>query len=90
MFKSITAMYTVEIHPYAEKQFHKLPRNAQEALEVAILKLEKDPRPAGCKKLKNREGYRIRIGDYRVIYEVYDRRLLVRVIKIGHRRDIYD
>lgn len=88
-------MYTVEIHPHAEKQFYKLPlyklpQNVQETLEVAILKLENDPRPAGCKKMKEREGYRIRVGDYRIIYEVFDRRRLVRVTKIGHRRDIYD
>ncbi|WP_199563232.1 type II toxin-antitoxin system RelE family toxin [Runella aurantiaca] len=49
-----------------------------------------DPRPFGYKKLKGREAYRIRTGDYRVIYEIFDKKLIVQVIEIGHRREIYD
>jgi mRNA interferase RelE/StbE len=54
------------------------------------MELELDPRPLGCKKLKGRDAYRIRIGDYRVIYEINDGRLIVTVVTIGHRREVYE
>lgn len=53
------------------------------------MELGSDPRPKGCKKLKGREAYRIRVADYRIIYEIYDSVLLVDVIDLGHRKDIY-
>lgn len=56
----------------------------------SISELAADARPPGCKKLTGRQGYRIRIGDYRVIYNIEDRILTVFVIDIGHRKDIYD
>lgn len=56
----------------------------------AIFALANEPRPNGYKKLKGREAYRIRIGDYRVIYEIHDGVLTIEVIDLGHRRDIYD
>jgi mRNA interferase RelE/StbE len=56
----------------------------------AISSLQSNPRPAGCKKLAgNADYYRIRVGDYRVLYEIRDRVLLVLVIKVGHRREVY-
>ncbi len=58
-------------------------------IESALLDLQKNPRPAGAKKLKGRDGWRIRIGDYRVIYEIHDRILQIIVIQIGHRREVY-
>ena len=60
------------------------------ALKSAIYRLAENPRLAGCKKLKGREGYRIRVGDYRVIYDIYDSRLVVEVIALGHRKNIYE
>jgi mRNA interferase RelE/StbE len=57
---------------------------------LAIGSLEENPKPQGVRKLKNRAGYRIRIGDYRVIYEINDSILLVDVINLGHRKEIYD
>jgi mRNA interferase RelE/StbE len=51
--------------------------------------LESDPRPSDVKKLKNHDAWRIRVGDYRVIYEIRDRDLIVVVIKVGHRREVY-
>ena len=51
--------------------------------------LETDPRPADVKKLKGRDAWRIRVGDYRVIYEIYDRVLRILVITVGHRREVY-
>jgi mRNA interferase RelE/StbE len=82
--------YTVLILPSAQKQLHKLPNAIATRIEDKMLELEHDPRPPGCKKLKGRDAWRIRIGDYRVIYEIHDGRLVVTVITIGHRRDVYE
>lgn len=56
----------------------------------AIRDLANTPRPPGCKKLVGRDGWRIRVGDYRVIYEIDDSTRIVTVVHIGHRRDVYD
>ena len=82
--------YTVLILPSAQKQLNKLPNAIATRIEDKTLELEQDPRPPGCKKLKGRDAYRIRIGDYRVIYEINDGRLIVTVITIGHRREVYE
>lgn len=58
-------------------------------LKRAIYNLSDDPRPDGCKKLKGRNGYRIRVADYRIIYETYDDVLVVEVVDLGHRKDIH-
>ncbi|WP_428662629.1 type II toxin-antitoxin system RelE family toxin [Runella sp.] len=82
--------YEVEITQYAERQFRKIDRQHWNSLRQAIKLLGEEPRPFGYKKLKGREAYRIRMGDYRVIYEIFDKKLVVQVIEIGHRREIYD
>jgi mRNA interferase RelE/StbE len=82
--------YTVLILPSAQKQLSKLPNATASRIEDKLLELEQDPRPPGCKKLKGRDAWRIRIGDYRVIYEINDGRLIVTVIAIGHRREVYE
>lgn len=56
----------------------------------AIENLAENPRPKGYKKLKGRTGYRIRVGNYRIIYEIFDDILLIDVIDLGHRKDIYE
>ena len=56
---------------------------------AVILSLETDPRPSGCKKLRGTEQYRIRCGDYRILYTLDDRRLIVEIVAIGHRREVY-
>ena len=73
----------------ARKELSRLPTQMQTRIARAILALESDPFPHGCKKLKNRDGYRIRIGDYRVLYfaDGKVRRIVVGVI--GHRREVY-
>ena len=82
--------YTVIIADRVKKQIRKLPRldgfNILEKIEA----LSDNPRPSGCKKLQDIEGWRIRVGDYRVIYDIHDKRVEVTVIKIGHRKDIYN
>jgi mRNA interferase RelE/StbE len=56
----------------------------------AISKLANNPRPVGCKKLRGWDAYRIRIGDYRVIYEIHDDVLIVLVVRVAHRREAYN
>jgi len=58
-------------------------------LLAKLSELEANPRPSGCKKLKNRDAWRIRVGDYRVIYEIHDKILRVIVVTVGHRREVY-
>jgi mRNA interferase RelE/StbE len=82
--------YIVLILPSAQKQLSKLPNAIAIRIEDKLLELEGDPRPPGCKKIRGRDAWRIRIGDYRAIYEINDCRLIVTVITIGHRRDIYE
>lgn len=82
--------YTVLILPSAQKQLSKLPNAIASRIEDKLLELEHDPRPPGCKKLKGRDAWRIRIGDYRAIYEIHDGKLTVTVITIGHRREVYE
>jgi mRNA interferase RelE/StbE len=88
--KSKKPEYTVLILPSAQKQLSKLPNAIATRIEDKMMELELDPRPLGCKKLKGRDAYRIRIGDYRVIYEINDGKLFVTVITIGHRREVYE
>ena len=59
-------------------------------IKKAIYNLADNPRPSGYKKLKGRDGYRIRVADYRIIYDIYDDILLVDIINLGHRKDIYE
>ena len=83
------AKYTAILSKKAQKQLDKLPDNIAEPILNAILDLEENPRPVGNKKLKGRDGYRVRIGNYRVIYDIFDNQLIVDVIALGHRKDIY-
>ncbi len=73
-----------------EKQLDRLPDNIASRVLDRIAALEKEPRPRGCVELKGKENeYRIRIGDYRVRYEVRDRESLVLILYCKHRKDIY-
>ena len=67
----------------------RLPRRDFERVRDAVRALGADPRPPGCKKLSGRAGWRIRVGRYRVIYEVEDTVRIVTVLDVGHRRDVY-
>ena len=81
--------YEISILRRAQKELAKLPQSDYQRIRNAISNLANNPRPSGCKKLKGRPAWRIRIGDYRVIYEIRDRQLIIVVIDVGHRRDIY-
>ncbi len=83
--------YRVEIASAAVRQLRKLDRTAQRRVQAAIELLAVEPRPSGAKKLVGGDGeWRVRTGDYRVVYEIHDSVLLVLVVAVGHRRDIYD
>lgn len=83
--------YRVIIERSAWRQLMKLDDKTQDRISDAIYALEKDPRPLGCKKLKGAQfSYRVRVGDYRVLYEVHDDVLVVLVVTIGDRKEVYD
>ena len=81
--------YTVFIRKSAQKALAKIAPLFQDRMIDAIRRLANIPRPVGVKKLAGREAWRIRIGDYRAIYEIHDNRLVIMVIVIGHRREVY-
>ncbi|MCX7006811.1 MAG: type II toxin-antitoxin system RelE/ParE family toxin [Kiritimatiellaeota bacterium] len=81
--------YAISILRGAQKTLNALIAPEQERVIAAIRKLASNPRPAGVKKLAGREAWRIRVGDYRVIYEINDNELTVLVVDFGHRREIY-
>lgn len=83
------AAYRVLLTRHAEKQLDKIDTTAVIPILEAIQLLSQEPRPNGCKKLKGRNGYRVRVGNYRIIYEIFDSVLIIEVIAIGHRKDIY-
>ncbi len=84
------ANYKIEITATAEKSLNKIPRRDLKKVVEAIQVLAISPFPSGCRKLKGEEDvYRVRQGNYRIIYEVIDTKLVVLVLKIGHRKDIY-
>lgn len=83
-------MYEIEIAPAAERALKKLPVDVQRRIIKGILKLELNPRPSGVKKLSGEEDlYRVRIGDNRVIYQIRDGELIVLVVRVAHRREVY-
>lgn len=82
--------YTVQILPSAQRALAKLDRSLRQRIAGAIGGLADNPRPPGTKKLTGSDNlWRIRVGDYRILYEIHDRHLLVNVVEIGHRREIY-
>lgn len=82
--------YRVEVARRALKALQRLPRPGQQRVRAAIDLLADDPRPPGCVKLTGEDGtYRVRTGDYRIVYDVLDDRLVVQVVRIGHRREVY-
>ena len=83
-------MYQVEFLPRALRQLRKLSGSVQHRILQQADELAVDPRPRGVEKLRGKEDqYRVRVGDYRILYEVTDEKLLVCVVKVGHRREIY-
>ena len=81
--------YKVAFRASAAKELRKLPLVARKQVASAIDSLVNDPRPHGVKKMAGVEAWRIRAGDYRVIYSIVDVQLVVEIIKIGNRREVY-
>jgi len=83
-------MYKIAFAPAALRQLRKLPKPDQQRIMRAIQSLEDDPRPPNSKKLQGAESFwRIRVGDYRVVYEIQDSKLIVFVLRIANRKDVY-
>jgi len=83
--------YAVELKPSARKELESLPDSVLERVIRKLESLADEPRPAGCKKLKGyKDQWRVRIGDWRVVYVVDDKARLVSVTRIAHRREVYD
>lgn len=82
--------YEVIVKPSAAKAIRKLDRTTQRRIVRLLEHLAEHPRPEGVVKMQGEENlWRLRIGDYRLIYEVHDDRLVVLVLRVGHRRDVY-
>ena len=81
--------WLIEIARDAKKELARLPAQTQTRIVRAILAVEKDPFPRGGKKLKNRDGWRIRVGDYRILYFADAKARLITIGVIGHRREVY-
>jgi len=83
------ANYKIVIKLSAVRELKELPKKDVKRITTKIAKLAKDPRPHGCEKLSAQEKYRVRQGNYRIVYLVEDDDLIVQIFKIGHPRDIY-
>lgn len=81
--------YRVEVRPAAIRALRKVDPKMRPRIEGAIALLAEDPRPPASRPLTGRAGYRVRVGDYRIIYTIHDDVLLVALVTLGHRRDVY-
>lgn len=88
----MTKQYKIEFNKHCLKDLEKIPRPFRKNIQKRINALSQEPRPDGCKKLQGSDKvplYRIRCGDYRIVYAIQDEMLIIFVIQIGHRREIY-
>lgn len=82
--------YSIKVTSHAARSFRKLPRDVQNRLSPSIELLKDNPRPPGSEKLIGTDdAYRIRVGDYRILYEVIDQELIIYIMETGHRREVY-
>lgn len=81
--------YRLELETRALKEFKGLPKERRELIGDVFDDLQKDPRPPGARKLSGVDGYRIRKGDYRILYTIDDAQRQVRVYRVGDRKDVY-
>lgn len=82
--------YSIELRSKVLKSLVKISEPHYSALKKQLYDLAENPRPNGYRKLKGRNGYRIRVGNYRIIYEIFDTILIIEVIDLAHRKDIYE
>jgi mRNA interferase RelE/StbE len=82
--------YRVIFKHAADKALRKLPASVQKCIAAAAKELRAEPRPHGCLKLKGQDDvWRIRVGDYRIVYAIKDDELIVLVVRVAHRKDVY-
>ncbi|MBI2434406.1 MAG: type II toxin-antitoxin system RelE/ParE family toxin [Candidatus Hydrogenedentes bacterium] len=82
--------YQIEWDPAAKREFRSLPRQLQSRIVSKINALAANPRPSGIRKLSGEEdAYRLRVGDYRVVYRLLDRQVLIIIVRVRHRREAY-
>lgn len=82
-------MYRLEVSRTAHRQIRRLPMQTQERINSVIARLAENPRPSGVKKLTAREGYRVRVGDYRILYKINDKAETVIIYRVMSRGDVY-
>jgi len=82
--------YQISLKKRVIKALEKIDEPFYAKIKESIYNLAKNPRPSGYIKLKGRNGYRIRVGDYRIIYEIFDGALLIDVIELGNRKNVYE
>lgn len=83
------AVYNIFFKDSVRKDLDSIPKNDLQRIIERIGNLAEDPRPVGCEKLSGQEKYRVRQGNYRIIYSIQDTELTVWVVKVGHRREVY-
>ena len=81
--------YAVILRRSAEKELDRFPERVRHRITRRLLDLESNPRPHGVQKLQGHDGYRVRIGDYRVLYLIDDEAKKIEVLAVGHRREVY-
>ena len=86
---SASSRYEIELSEVAKKELAGLEDKVQLRVRLAFSLLSSNPRPPRAIKLQGNRGYRVRVGDYRIVYEVFDKKVLVLVLRIGHRREVY-
>ncbi|MGL4338868.1 MAG: type II toxin-antitoxin system RelE family toxin [Rhodoglobus sp.] len=80
----------IELRPAAVRSLKRIDPQDRDRIRGAIALLGEDPRPPGARALRGRFGFRVRVGSYRIIYTIDDDVLVVAVVALGHRRDVYD
>jgi mRNA interferase RelE/StbE len=83
------AEYKIYFKKSVWKDFQSIPKKDLKKIMKVIESLSKDPRPSGCRKLSGKERYRLRHGQYRIIYSIQDDEISIWIVKVGHRKDVY-
>jgi len=81
--------FEIQFRASVEKELKKIPQKDQIRILQSIALLSSDPHPPASKKLSGQDRYRLRQGDYRILYEIFDQQLVIVIVKVGHRRDVY-
>ena len=83
-------MYEILFSPSAKRDYKKIPQNELERINQVINNLSETLRPVGYKKLSGRDAYRVRVGNFRIIYEIHNKELIIMVIRIRDRKEVYE